>query len=111
MRSAAGCGVFASDRWRRDGCREVVPGRHRSRHDGRTVAALLHPGRRPLPCDARVRHGADRQAQSSRGSAISRVDLISCRNVLIYLDREVQRQVCATFHFALHSYGDLCLGA
>jgi two-component system CheB/CheR fusion protein len=28
----------------------------------------------------------------------SRVDLISCRNVLIYLDREVQQQVCATFH-------------
>ena len=28
----------------------------------------------------------------------SRVDLVSCRNVLIYLDRELQHQVCATFH-------------
>jgi two-component system CheB/CheR fusion protein len=41
----------------------------------------------------------------------SRVDLISCRNVLIYLDREVQQQVCATFHFALHQSGYLFLGS
>ena len=41
----------------------------------------------------------------------SRVDLISCRNVLIYLDREVQQQVCATFHFALHRAGYLFLGS
>jgi two-component system CheB/CheR fusion protein len=41
----------------------------------------------------------------------SRVDLISCRNVLIYLDREVQQQVCAAFHFALHPSGYLFLGS
>ena len=41
----------------------------------------------------------------------SRVDLISCRNVLIYLDREVQQQVCATFHFALRPSGYLFLGS
>jgi two-component system, chemotaxis family, CheB/CheR fusion protein len=41
----------------------------------------------------------------------SRVDLISCRNVLIYLDREVQQQVCATFHFALHRSCYLFLGS
>ena len=41
----------------------------------------------------------------------SRVDLISCRNVLIYLDREVQQQVCATFHFALQRAGYLFLGS
>ena len=35
----------------------------------------------------------------------SRVDLISCRNVLIYLDREVQSYVCAAFHFALQRAG------
>jgi len=28
----------------------------------------------------------------------SRIDLISCRNLLIYLDREMQQQVCGTFH-------------
>jgi two-component system, chemotaxis family, CheB/CheR fusion protein len=41
----------------------------------------------------------------------SRVDLISCRNVLIYLDRELQQQVCATFHFALKSPGYLFVGS
>ncbi|MBV9287539.1 MAG: PAS domain S-box protein, partial [Hyphomicrobiales bacterium] len=41
----------------------------------------------------------------------SRVDVISCRNVLIYLDRELQQQVCATFHFALKSNGYLFLGS
>ena len=41
----------------------------------------------------------------------SRVDLISCRNVLIYLDRQLQQQVCATFHFALKPSGYLFLGS
>ena len=41
----------------------------------------------------------------------SHVDLISCRNVLIYLDRELQDQVCATFHYALRPGGYLMLGA
>src|SRR5262245_26595424 len=40
----------------------------------------------------------------------SRVDLISCRNVLIYLDRELQEQVCSTFNYALNPSGYLMLG-
>ena len=41
----------------------------------------------------------------------SHVDLISCRNVLIYLDRELQDQVCGTFNYALNPAGFLLLGA
>jgi two-component system CheB/CheR fusion protein len=41
----------------------------------------------------------------------SRVDLISCRNLLIYLDRELQEQVCSTFHYALNPGGYLLLGS
>jgi two-component system CheB/CheR fusion protein len=41
----------------------------------------------------------------------SHVDLISCRNVMIYLDRELQEQVCSTFHYALDPGGYLFLGA
>ena len=41
----------------------------------------------------------------------SHVDLISCRNVLIYLDRELQEQVCSTFHYSLDPGGYLFLGA
>jgi two-component system, chemotaxis family, CheB/CheR fusion protein len=40
----------------------------------------------------------------------SRVGLISCRNVLIYLDRELQEQLCRTFYYALNSGGFLLLG-
>jgi two-component system CheB/CheR fusion protein len=40
----------------------------------------------------------------------SHVDIVSCRNVLIYLDRESQEQVCGTFHYALNSDGYLFLG-
>ena len=41
----------------------------------------------------------------------SHVDLISCRNVLIYLDRELQEQAISTFHYALDPGGYLFLGA
>ena len=41
----------------------------------------------------------------------SHVDLISCRNVLIYLDRELQEQLSSTFHYALNPTGYLFLGA
>jgi two-component system CheB/CheR fusion protein len=40
----------------------------------------------------------------------SRVDLVSCRNVLIYMDAEAQRRVIALFHFALRPGGCLMLG-
>jgi two-component system, chemotaxis family, CheB/CheR fusion protein len=40
----------------------------------------------------------------------SHVDLISCRNVLIYLDRELQEQVTSTFHYALNPGGYVFLG-
>lgn len=39
-----------------------------------------------------------------------RLDLISCRNLLIYLQRELQHQVCALFHYALKPHGYLFLG-
>jgi len=40
----------------------------------------------------------------------SRLDLISCRNVLIYFSLELQKQVFQTFHFALKPGGYLFLG-
>ncbi len=41
----------------------------------------------------------------------SRLDLISCRNLLIYLEREVQRDVIELFHYALSAEGALLLGS
>jgi two-component system, chemotaxis family, CheB/CheR fusion protein len=40
----------------------------------------------------------------------SRLDLVSCRNLLIYLEQEVQRDVQALFHYALTARGVLVLG-
>jgi two-component system CheB/CheR fusion protein len=40
----------------------------------------------------------------------SRLDLIACRNLLIYLDRELQELACNAFHYALHPDGFLMLG-
>ena len=39
-----------------------------------------------------------------------RLDLVSCRNVLIYLQRDTQQRLLELFHFALHPRGYLFLG-
>ena len=46
-----------------------------------------------------------------RDPPFSRLDLVCCRNLLIYLDRAAQRQVLETFHFALCPGGLLFLGS
>lgn len=46
-----------------------------------------------------------------RDPPFSRIDLVSCRNLLIYLGPEVQAKVLPTFHYALKSDGYLFLGA
>jgi two-component system CheB/CheR fusion protein len=40
----------------------------------------------------------------------SKIDLISCRNLLIYLEPDVQQKVISVFHFALNEGGYLVLG-
>ena len=45
-----------------------------------------------------------------RDPPFSRIDLLSCRNVLIYLDSELQARVVRTFHYALAPGGVLLLG-
>ena len=41
----------------------------------------------------------------------SRIDLITCRNLLIYLNRDIQQHVLQLFHFALKPGGYLLLGS
>ncbi len=40
----------------------------------------------------------------------SRLDLISCRNLLIYLEPEIQKRIVSLFHFALREGGHMFLG-
>lgn len=42
--------------------------------------------------------------------AFSKLDLISCRNLLIYMDTDLQDRILKTFHYALNSDGILFLG-
>ena len=46
----------------------------------------------------------------TRDPPFSRLDLVSCRNVLIYLDVSTQRRVMHIFHYALRSHAFLVLG-
>jgi two-component system CheB/CheR fusion protein len=46
-----------------------------------------------------------------RDPPFSQMDLVTCRNVLIYLDHNAQRRVTALLHFALRENGTLFLGS
>lgn len=46
-----------------------------------------------------------------RDPPFSRLDLVSCRNLLIYLDSAAQRELFPVFHFALRPGGYLLLGS
>jgi two-component system, chemotaxis family, CheB/CheR fusion protein len=46
-----------------------------------------------------------------RDAPFSRLDLISCRNLLIYFDAELQNRVIPLFHYALRPGGHLFLGS
>ncbi|MGQ0752644.1 MAG: chemotaxis protein CheB [Betaproteobacteria bacterium] len=46
----------------------------------------------------------------TRDPPFSRLDLVSCCNVLIYMDQALQQQVLAVFHYALKPRGFLMLG-
>lgn len=46
-----------------------------------------------------------------KDAPFSRMDLISCRNLLIYLNRDAQKRVFDTFHFALRPGGLMLLGS
>jgi two-component system, chemotaxis family, CheB/CheR fusion protein len=46
-----------------------------------------------------------------RDPPFSRMDLVSCRNLLIYMDTSLQSQVIPVFHYSLVPHGVLLLGA
>ncbi len=46
----------------------------------------------------------------TRDPSFSRLDLISCRNILIYMNSDLQKRVLQLFHYALNPEGFLFLG-
>jgi two-component system CheB/CheR fusion protein len=85
-----------------------------------TIAAAMSPER--LAARFTKETGGYRVAPEIRASVVftvqdlltdppfSRIDLIACRNVLIYLRPDAQAKVIALFHFALRNGGVLFLG-
>ncbi len=47
----------------------------------------------------------------TRDPPFSRLDLVSCRNLLIYLDQSLQQQIIPLFHYSLNPDGFLILGS
>jgi len=47
----------------------------------------------------------------TRDPPFSRIDLVSCRNLLIYLDTDLQAVVLPAFHYSLVPNGILLLGS
>lgn len=46
----------------------------------------------------------------TKSPPFNRLDLISCRNLFIYLKQDTQERILSLFHFALHATGYLLLG-
>jgi two-component system CheB/CheR fusion protein len=82
--------------------REVSPERLRRYFTKETVGYRVRKSVRELCVFAKQNVMAD--------PPFSRLDLISCRNVLIYLAPVAQRRVIETFHYALSPGGFLVLG-
>ncbi|MFN3404759.1 MAG: CheR family methyltransferase [Cytophagaceae bacterium] len=50
------------------------------------------------------------QHDVTKDAPFSKIDLVTCRNLLIYLNTELQKKVLSSFHYALNYYGYLFLG-
>lgn len=108
-----------SDLRQRLRCRCLGPGaggplfpRHRSRCLRRQAEALFRRRRHPLSGAQRIaRNDPVRPTQRAQRPPFIRLDLIACRNLMIYLQRELQQQLAQLFHYALNSDGFLFLGS
>ncbi len=94
---AASVGVYSADSMERvpPALREVYFRPHR---DGMQVSPDLRS------------HVVFAHHNMLKDAPFTRLDLVSCRNVLIYLSANMQRKALASFHFALKMNGVLLLG-
>ena len=88
------------------------PGRAARQRLAGAARAVLHRRRRQLRGRPRrcATSASSRRTACIRDPPFSRIDLVSCRNLLIYFGPEVQNQVIPMFHYALRPGGYLFLG-
>ena len=76
----------------------------------RAVAALFHRGEWRLSGqEGASRNGDFRDPERGQGPAVHRLDLLSCRNLAIYLEPALQERLVLAFHYALKPGGVLLL--
>ncbi len=91
----------------------ALPGQHRDRRHAGTAAALLRAhgsGDYQISKPVRELCVFSRHNMAS-DPPFSRLDLVSCRNVLIYMDTALQKRVLPILHYALNPDGFLFLGS
>ena len=104
LRRRSGCG--------RQRARGPVSGRDRGRRVAGAAGPFLLQGGSRLPGIARTARAVVFTVQDVLADPpFSRLDLVSCRNLLIYLRPEAQAKVISLFHFALREGGILLLGS
>jgi two-component system, chemotaxis family, CheB/CheR fusion protein len=96
------------------GPRRHLSGRHRRQPDAGAAGALFR-GRAGARDAYRVHKGIRDLLVFSEQNVIkdppfSKLDLISCRNLLIYLNGDLQKKLIPLFHYALNPGGYLFLG-
>ena len=90
--------------------------RRLSRHAGQRTFGRAHSplfrknGARLSSVKESARHLVFARQNLSSDPPFSHIDILSCRNVLIYFNQLLQRQVMTTFHYALEPAGYMILG-
>ena len=99
------------DERHRTGPTSHVHGERRRARGRGTAQAVLPEGRGPVHVPRRSEAGDHRRpARPDPDAPISSLDLLACRNTLIYFNAETQARILARFHFALKNRGFLFLG-
>ena len=92
----------------------VYPRQHRRRRLAGAAGALLRRRRRMAARTASHKSIRDMlvfaEQDVIKDPPFSKLDLISCRNLLIYMDGELQQKLIPLFHYALNPGGFLFLG-
>ena len=124
LQGGAGTGQTRGELHAADLCHRPGPGRHRQGPPGRSIRPTSPrtfrraarpvfrqgrerlPGRQGDPGDGDLRH-----AEPHHGPPFTKLDILSCRNLLIYLAPELQKKLLPLFHYSLNPGGVLFLGS
>ena len=91
--------------------RGVFPSQHRARRLSRTPQTVFHQGGERVPGLPAIRDMVVFSTQNiTRDAPFSRLDLVTCRNLLIYLRPTMQKRVLRILHYSLLPTGYLMLG-